>query len=145
MSKQVYIICLAIILSISFVHSISFINNQNDDENQLSNQDETQLSNQDETKLSNQDETKLSNQDETSSFTRSQRRLQHEMLQAHNTYRARHCAPPLRLDDQLSRSAQFYAEQLAHTNGMSQGDTRGAGQNIFTKSSTDYLGSIDGK
>jgi uncharacterized protein YkwD len=129
MSKQVYIICLAIILSISFVHSISFINDEKDDENQLSNQDETQLS----------------NQDETSSFTRSQRRLQHEMLQAHNTYRARHCASPLRLDDQLSRSAQLYAEQLAHTNGMSQGDTQGAGQNIFTKSSTSYLGSIDGK
>lgn len=78
-------------------------------------------------------------------FTRSQRRFQQQMLQAHNHYRAHHCASLLQLDDTLSRSAQFYAEQLANTNGMSRSDTKGAGQNIFAKSSSAHLNYVDGK
>jgi uncharacterized protein YkwD len=66
-------------------------------------------------------------------------------LQAHNKYRVRHCVNVLELDDSLSHSAQLYAEQLAQSNGLIRGDTRGAGQNIFTKSSSDSIGSIDGK
>jgi uncharacterized protein YkwD len=116
MPKQMYIIFLGMILSISFVHSKSFISDEREDGDQ-----------------------------HEISFTNSQRQLQQEMLHAHNTYRTHHCAPPLRLDDHLSRSAQSYAEQLAITNGMGQGDTGGAGQNIFIKSSTSYLGPIDGK
>ena len=29
-----------------------------------------------------------------------------QMLQAHNKYRVRHCAPPLTLDDELNNAAQ---------------------------------------
>lgn len=78
-------------------------------------------------------------------FTNSQRRFQQEILQAHNSYRARHCAPPLKLDDELSRSAQIHAEQLANGNGYAEGNSGGAGQNLYSQSSTAFLGSIDGK
>lgn len=98
-----YIVLLVIvIIEISFIDSTSPIIPDEVDENHISDQDE-------------------------SIFTRSQRWFQQEMLLAHNRYRARHCASLLQLDDDLSRSAQFYAQQLANTNGMSQSDTKGAG------------------
>lgn len=75
----------------------------------------------------------------------SQRQFQREALRAHNKYRSRHCAPPLRLDDELSRSAQAFAEQLARANSLRQGRTDGAGQNLFTKFSSVELGSLSGK
>ena len=46
-------------------------------------------------------------------------------------YHSHHCVRPLQLDDDLSRSAQFYAEQLAQSNDPRRGDTRGTGQNIY--------------
>lgn len=83
--------------------------------------------------------------DDEDIFSNSQRRFQQEILRAHNIYRARHCASPLKLDDELSRSAQIYAEQLANRNGRGDGNTGGAGQNLYSQSSTAFLGSIDGK
>ncbi|CAF3090479.1 unnamed protein product [Rotaria socialis] len=38
-----------------------------------------------------------------------------EMLELHNQYRARHCAPPLSIDKRLNQIAQSYAEHLAAT------------------------------
>ena len=83
--------------------------------------------------------------DDDDIFTNSQRRFQQEILQAHNSYRARHCAPSLKLDDELSRSAQIRAEQIANGNGYAEGNSRGAGQNLYSQSSTAFLGPIDGK
>jgi uncharacterized protein YkwD len=121
MLKQMYIVLFAITIGmISLTHGRSFSGFVNDDENQVSDP-------------------------YGSMFTSSQRRFQKEVLRAHNKYRARHCAQPLRLDDNLSRSAQNYAERLASTNGMSQSDTSGAGQNIFMKSTYGFSSAVDGK
>jgi uncharacterized protein YkwD len=67
------------------------------------------------------------------------------MLQAHNIYRARHCVPSLQLNDKLSLSAQYFAQQLANTNGIGQGNSVGTGRNIFMKSSSAGLSYINGK
>jgi len=83
--------------------------------------------------------------DDGNSFTSSQIRFQQEMLQAHNNYRARHCSPPLQLDDNLSHSAQNYAEQLASMNTMIQSDNKGVGQNMYTKTSSDNLDYVNGE
>ncbi|CAF1331001.1 unnamed protein product [Rotaria sordida] len=53
------------------------------------------------------------------------------MLAAHNSYRARHCAQPLQLDDTLCRSAQDYAQKLASTNQFSHSGTKGVGENLY--------------
>ncbi|CAF1443647.1 unnamed protein product [Rotaria sordida] len=64
-------------------------------------------------------------------FTSAQRQFQNEMLAAHNSYRARHCAQPLQLDDILSRSAQDYAQKLASANQFSHSGTPGVGENLY--------------
>ncbi|CAF1304086.1 unnamed protein product [Rotaria sordida] len=64
-------------------------------------------------------------------FTSAQRQFQNEMLAAHNSYRARHCAQPLQLDDTLSRPAQDYAQKLASTNQFSHSGTKGVGENLY--------------
>ncbi|CAF3322744.1 unnamed protein product [Rotaria socialis] len=61
------------------------------------------------------------------SFTDAQRQFQKQALDAHNVYRARHCAQPLVLDDALSRSAQNYAQKLASTNSFQHSGTQGVG------------------
>ncbi|CAF1392433.1 unnamed protein product [Rotaria sp. Silwood1] len=53
------------------------------------------------------------------------------MLDAHNKYRASHCANPLQLDDTLSRSAQNYAHTLAYTNSFQHSGIRGVGENLY--------------
>lgn len=50
---------------------------------------------------------------ETLEFTEDQRRFQNDSLEAHNILRARHCAPPLVLDDEINARAQEFAEVLA--------------------------------
>ncbi|CAF1240514.1 unnamed protein product [Rotaria sordida] len=64
-------------------------------------------------------------------FTSAQRQFQNETLAAHNSYRARHCAQPLQLDDTLCRSAQDYAQKLASTNQFSHSGTKGLGENLY--------------
>lgn len=54
-------------------------------------------------------------------FTSAQRKFQRAMLNVHNNYRSRHCARPFQLDDNLSRSAQNYAQRLAKINTMVHG------------------------
>ncbi|UJR27184.1 hypothetical protein I4U23_008480 [Adineta vaga] len=46
-------------------------------------------------------------------FTEDQRKLQDEALITHNILRAKHCVPPLILDDEVNTRAQIYAEFLA--------------------------------
>lgn len=80
-----------------------------------------------------------------SGFTNEQIQFQKELLQAHNTYRKRHCVPALQLDDGLSRSAQTYAETLARTNTFEHSGTKGVGENLWNQWSSQKLGTIKGK
>lgn len=65
------------------------------------------------------------------SFTANQRQFQKEMLDAHNKYRAKHCARALQLEDSLSQSAQNYAQRLADTNTFQHSNIRGVGENLY--------------
>ena len=82
---------------------------------------------------------------QSSSFTTAQRRFQYQMLKAHNIYRSRHCAPRLILDDDLSHSAQMYAEKLAETNHFQHSDAEDYGENIFMIKSTNKIENIHGE
>ena len=57
------------------------------------------------------------------------------MLKLHNYHRARHCAPPLVIDERLNKIAQSYAEHLAATStfehsGNKLGD-ESLGENLY--------------
>jgi uncharacterized protein YkwD len=57
------------------------------------------------------------------------------MLKLHNYHRARHCAPPLTINERLNRIAQSYAEHLAATStfehsGNKLGD-KALGENLY--------------
>ena len=69
-------------------------------------------------------------------------RLQQEMLQAHNTYRARHCAPSLTLDENLNKRAQKYAGYLAYIDKMVACNNCSFGQNLYVQNNSARL---DGK
>jgi uncharacterized protein YkwD len=54
------------------------------------------------------------------------------VLQAHNAYRRRHCAPPLQLDASLNQRAQDYAQQLSNTNRFEHSKNRNnIGENLY--------------
>jgi uncharacterized protein YkwD len=67
------------------------------------------------------------------------------MLQAHNDYRSSHCVPSLQLDDNLSRSAQKYAEKLARTDTFQHSRTPGVGENLWMTGSSDALSAVNGE
>ena len=77
------------------------------------------------------------------SFTALQIKFQKEALAQHNSLRAKHCTPPLALDDTLSQSAQSYAEKLVALGKMqhSEGDY---GENLYSMSSSKQLSSVPG-
>jgi uncharacterized protein YkwD len=79
------------------------------------------------------------------SFTTAQHEFQNQMLKEHNTYRSRHCVPPLRLDDDISRSAQKYAEYLANTNKFEYSDAPDVGENIFKMISKEKINHFHGQ
>ena len=78
-------------------------------------------------------------------FTAVQRKFQREMLNAHNSYRSRHCARSLRLDDNLSRSAQNYAQRLANMNTMVHSGIKGLGENLYTMTSSNKITTLTGE
>jgi uncharacterized protein YkwD len=78
-------------------------------------------------------------------FTVAQRDFQRQVLSAHNTYRSRHCARPLRLDDRLSRSAQNYAQRLATINTMVHSGIKGLGENLYMIMSSSKITRVDGR
>jgi uncharacterized protein YkwD len=78
-------------------------------------------------------------------FTTAQRKFQRDMLNAHNTYRSRHCVRSLRLDDNLSRSAQNYAQRLANMNTMVHSGIKGLGENLYTMSSSNKITNVAGE
>ena len=67
------------------------------------------------------------------------------MLRAHNLYRSRHCAPPLTLDDNLSRSAQKYAEQLSKTDRFEHSNGEDYGENLYKMTSTRKIEKFNGE
>ncbi|CAF4187103.1 unnamed protein product [Rotaria sp. Silwood2] len=77
-------------------------------------------------------------------FTVSQVSFQNEVLEAHNYYRDLHCAPPLQLDNKLSRSAQIFAEELASKNQFYHSNTKGVGENLYMASGSN-VDSLTGK
>lgn len=79
-----------------------------------------------------------------SSFTKEQLKFQQQMLNAHNTYRGRHCVPPLELNNKLSVSAQNYAEYLAQVHRMEHSDNEDLGENIYKRRSTASLRDLTG-
>lgn len=52
------------------------------------------------------------------------------MLDLHNRYRARHCAPPLSLDQRLNDIAQSYADHLAATSKFEHSGNKLNGENL---------------
>ena len=78
-------------------------------------------------------------------FSGVQKQFQQQMLAAHNRFRVRHCVSPLRLDDNLSRSAQRYAEVLARTNTVKHSGTKGIGENLYMMSNSQKITKVDGK
>lgn len=82
---------------------------------------------------------------QSSGFTTVQRQYQQYALEAHNRYRARHCVSPLQLDDNISRSAQNYAQYLASINRMVHSGTQGLGENLYMKWSSAVITSISGE
>jgi len=70
-------------------------------------------------------------------FTDVQNACQIEALKLHNTLRARHGVPALVLDDDISRKAQAYAEDLAKTGRWEHSKNRiGLGENLYYWSSS---------
>lgn len=138
MLKQIYFVLFGIMLFVSFTYSVSQFPDDNDEENQQISKPQPSP---DET---DQNGNQLSGK-YGGGVTNSQRQFQQEMLQSHNTYRSRHCVPPLRLDDNLSQLAQVYAERMARANSLIQGDTTDVGQNSFMKYTSSYLDHVNGK
>ncbi len=78
-------------------------------------------------------------------FNDQQRQFQQEMLQAHNQYRSHHCVSPLQLDDNLSSSAQQYAEHLVDIDTLQHSGTPGVGENLYMIGSSGPIADINGK
>ncbi|GFV63676.1 golgi-associated plant pathogenesis-related protein 1 [Trichonephila clavipes] len=56
-----------------------------------------------------------------------------DCLHWHNVFREKHDVPPLKLNNQLCTQAQFWANNLAHTNTFSHRNLRDIGENLFSK------------
>jgi hypothetical protein len=79
-------------------------------------------------------------------FTKAQIQHQKESLAAHNSYRARHCVPALKLNDEISASAQKYAEHLAaHEKFEHSEGSDDYGENLYTAISLQPLKYITGR
>jgi len=79
------------------------------------------------------------------SFSNSQRTFHQQMLDAHNKYRKRHCVGPLQLDDNLSRSAQNYAERLVSIGYLVHSHINGVGENLYWSWSSSGISNINGE
>ena len=78
-------------------------------------------------------------------FTNEQRQYQQQVLDSHNKYRARHCVPPLVLNDDLSRTAQNVSEKLAREDKFEHSHTPDVGENIWMSMSSDPIQSVSGE
>ena len=83
----------------------------------------------------------------TPTFTEAQRKFQDDALKTHNLLRARHCVPPLVLDDDINRRAQAYAEQLASNDSkLIHSTDRGGllGENLYGMTRSNPITNPDG-
>ena len=81
-------------------------------------------------------------------FSPEQRKFQQVALVTHNILRARHCAPPLELDDTINTRAQAYAEVLASTDSplIHSTDRKGFfGENLYAVTRANPITIIDGR
>ncbi|XP_063065990.1 GLI pathogenesis-related 2 [Engraulis encrasicolus] len=70
--------------------------------------------------------------------------FQREFLDAHNSYRKQHGAPPLAISRDLCRSAQKWADHLLATKAMQHSDAEDYGENLYYSWSSAPK-SVDGK
>lgn len=82
---------------------------------------------------------------EDEQFGDDQSEFQQQMLDAHNSYRARHCSPRLRLDAKLNQLAREYAEDLASIGRLEVNSRRDLGQNLWMMTNSFRMRSVDGK
>ncbi|XP_040899181.1 Golgi-associated plant pathogenesis-related protein 1-like isoform X2 [Toxotes jaculatrix] len=61
--------------------------------------------------------------------------FQQEFLATHNSYRAKHSTPPLKLNSELSAACQEWADHLLEIDSLDHSDTKD-GENVFTMSSS---------
>ena len=54
-------------------------------------------------------------------------------LSAHNEYRARHGAPPLKWSNKLQQNAQKWAEEIARRGRMQHAELKEEGENLAAK------------
>ncbi|XP_018569850.1 uncharacterized protein LOC108909884 isoform X3 [Anoplophora glabripennis] len=71
--------------------------------------------------------------------------FQIECLQAHNEYRRKHGVPPLRLNKEMCRLSQDWANHLIKKNVLQHSNNREYGENLFCIQSTNPNFSISGK
>lgn len=81
----------------------------------------------------------------STSSTEERHLLQKQILNAHNAYRKKHCVSEVVLDEDLNRSAQKYADELAKTNIFDHSDQDIVGENLYMKSSTKEIQNFDGQ
>ncbi|CAF2986205.1 unnamed protein product [Rotaria socialis] len=85
-----------------------------------------------------------SKRDGTDSSGENLKTFQQQALVSHNSYRAKHCAPALVLDDGISQSAQTYAEKLATIGHLVHSNSAGLGENLYSMSSSEALKTLSG-
>ncbi len=78
-------------------------------------------------------------------FTPAQCTFQQQVLDAHNAHRSHHGVPALELDDEISVSAQAYAEKLADMKKLVHSGVKHLGENLYEMSSVNPLKDVDGK
>ena len=71
--------------------------------------------------------------------------FQLECLKAHNDYRARHRAPPLKLNKNICNYAQQWANYLASCNRMEHRSKNAYGENIYMSWSSNKNATVDGQ
>lgn len=70
--------------------------------------------------------------------------FQHECLQAHNEYRLRHGVPPLKLNKEMCKVSQDWANNLIKKSVLQHSNNRDYGENLFCIQSSNPNFTING-
>jgi len=73
-------------------------------------------------------------------ITAGQDQFARDLVAAHNRYRAKHNAPPLRWNSGAATAAQRWANHLAKQKALQHGDHEGMGQNLAMASGKELTG-----
>jgi uncharacterized protein YkwD len=71
--------------------------------------------------------------------------FQTDCLTAHNEYRKRHGVPPLKLDKEICKVAQNWANHLISRNVLQHSNNKDYGENLFSMTSTNPNFSVSGR